>query len=122
MARFLELPMNFGEPRTCAGCAYAAGLKAGHKRQESMGVSLASLATNQSGHGRQRDAYAAWALGYLDGVRKLDREPPIRLVKGQLPTATTRRGRQAELRAAEEANLERRRAAVAAKARAPGRS
>lgn len=54
----------------CAGCAYDAGREAGRERRDTVNVDLSGLPQSQAGTVRHRSPHAAWALGYLDGVRE----------------------------------------------------
>lgn len=68
---FRQLPYDQGGHgrHRCAGCAYDAGFKAGSGRKERVNLDLDSLPRSQAGEVRHKSPHAAWALGYLDGVR-----------------------------------------------------
>ncbi|RKH12499.1 hypothetical protein D7V77_41135 [Corallococcus sp. CA041A] len=69
---FLQLPNSQGGDgrHKCAGCAYETGLAAGRERQEKVDLDLDSLSESQAGAVRHKSPHAAWALGYLNGVRE----------------------------------------------------
>jgi hypothetical protein len=69
---FLQLPYDQGGDgrHRCAGCAYEAGLIAGRARAEQVNLDLDSLPGSQAGTVRHKSPHAAWALGYLNGVRE----------------------------------------------------
>lgn len=69
---FEELPYDQGgEGRhKCAGCAYDAGLAAGKLRKENVAIDLGPLPESQAGAVRHKSPHAAWALGYLEGVKQ----------------------------------------------------
>lgn len=54
----------------CAGCAYDRGLQAGLVRAEQLDLDLDSLPVSQAGTVRHKSPHAAFALGYLEGVRQ----------------------------------------------------
>jgi hypothetical protein len=54
----------------CAGCAYERGLEMGVSREETIVMDLDSLPESQAGNVRHKSPHAAFALGYLDGVRQ----------------------------------------------------
>ena len=68
---FLELPEDQGGDgrHKCCGCAYDAGFSAGRLREEHTHVNLEELPRSQAGAVRHKSPHAAWALGYLNGVR-----------------------------------------------------
>jgi len=56
----------------CASCAYEQGFKDGSNREEKidLGSLLDSLEESQKGERRHKSPHAAYALGYLNGVKK----------------------------------------------------
>jgi len=70
-AQFEGLPYDQGGvgSHRCAGCAYERGFEAGRRREETVALDLDTLPESQAGTVRHRSPHAAWALGYLDGVR-----------------------------------------------------
>jgi hypothetical protein len=77
-SRFIPLPTDQGGRgrHVCAGCAYSKGRKAGLKLEESIDMDLDSLDGSQAQNVRHVSPHAAWALGYLAGVRKYYRTHP----------------------------------------------
>lgn len=57
-----------GTTHRCPRCAYEAGYEAGFTRPATINVDLKSLKEKQEHPIRHRSAYAAWALGFMDGV------------------------------------------------------
>jgi hypothetical protein len=53
----------------CAGCAYEKGFEAGKRLEEFVTMSIATLPESQASAIRHRSPHAAFAAGYLDGVR-----------------------------------------------------
>jgi hypothetical protein len=53
----------------CAGCAYERGRAQGLSRLESITLDLDTLPDSQAGSVRHKSPHAAWAMGYLEGVR-----------------------------------------------------
>lgn len=68
---FRQLPQDQGGAgrHKCAGCAYVRGFEAGRARNENPTLALDELSDSQAGAVRHRSPHAAWALGYLNGVR-----------------------------------------------------
>lgn len=69
---FDNLPLDqggFGRHK-CAGCAYQRGLEAGQERLEKMDIDLESLNESQAGTVRHKSPHSAYALGYLEGIKK----------------------------------------------------
>lgn len=71
-ALFKQLPWDQGGHgrHRCAGCAYERGFNSGRARDEKTDLDLETLPLSQAGAVRHRSPHAAWALGYVDGVRE----------------------------------------------------
>lgn len=59
---------GFGRHK-CAGCAYEQGYQAGLVRAEQLSLDIDGLPDSQVGTVRHKSPHAAFALGYLDGVK-----------------------------------------------------
>ena len=53
----------------CAGCAYEKGFQAGKNIEESINIDLDELHESQSRTMQYKSPHAAFALGYVDGIR-----------------------------------------------------
>ena len=62
-------PRRFGRHK-CAGCAYERGIKDGIIRKEKIDLKLSTLPESQAGTVRHKSPHAAYALGYLHGVKQ----------------------------------------------------
>ena len=68
---FNVLPQDqggFGRHK-CCGCAYENGYAAGLNREENLHINLEAFKTSQAGTVRHKSPHAAFALGYLNGIR-----------------------------------------------------
>jgi hypothetical protein len=81
----LPIDQEGGDHPRCAGCAYERGLLEGLARNEALDIDLDSLPWSRAGAGRHRSPHAAWALGYLDGVRE-SYARPSQARAGERPT------------------------------------
>jgi len=73
-AQFANLPWDQSSPsgrHRCAGCAYEVGYQYGLQRRSSFNTDdiINGLPFSQAGTVRHKSPYAAFAMGYDDGVK-----------------------------------------------------
>ena len=72
LEEFESLPDDQGGDgrHKCAGCAYDAGVEFGINREENININLNLLPESQAGTIRHKSPHAAFAMGYLEGVKQ----------------------------------------------------
>ena len=72
--KFVEVPVDQGRTgrHKCAGCAYEKGKEAGKemKTKLDLDAELQDLPLSQAGEVRHKSPHAAYALGYVEGVKE----------------------------------------------------